>query len=100
MIRIIIILILVICCLSCTNKSQGIKTGLENGAKGLACHVVGKVACASMAVVDGYLEGAEKEKLEVISRKNAVYIKKMADKQAEMQGVNIKDCAFFGFLCD
>lgn len=100
MIKIIIIILLILCCIGCTNKSLGVKKAIEYGSKGIACSAIGIISCSSFALVDGYLEGQQKEKANKVNEKNAKYIKKMADKQAEKQGVQVKDCLFFNWLCD
>ena len=99
MIRLLIIIILILLCFACTDKTQSIGKGVEYGAKALACNAVGINLCTGIAVVDGYIKGEKETLNNKKNRLNEKFIKKMADKQAEIQGVNVKDCRFFGLIC-
>lgn len=79
---------------------NGILNAINGSGSAIACVSTGGTICATAGAVKGYIGGKQEAREKIVAKADAKLIKKLAEKQATDQGVEVKDCAFLGFWCD
>ena len=78
---------------------NGIKNGIEGASKAIACVYVGGATWGVAGAALGYIDGKQQARKNIVSKEDAKFIKRIAEKEAKDQGVDLKDSCWF-FFCN